>query len=110
MKNPSQISENRPLSDKNVSKIGKNGALGAFWDLLGDFGASDRFMDGSGGFGASCFGVFWPENGRPGGDLGSQAGRQVSLKLSFLIKNDEKIHKKLIEEGFHKKLGKIMEK
>ena len=39
MKNPSQIGENRALRDKNVFKIGKNGALGAFWDLLGDFGA-----------------------------------------------------------------------
>ena len=56
------------------------------------------------------WGAFWPENGRPGGDLGSQAGRQVGLKLSFLNKNDQKIDKKLIEEGFHKKLGKMMEK
>ena len=54
--------------------------------------------------------AFWPENGRPGSDLGSQAGRQVGLKLSFLIKNDQKIDKKLIEEGFHKKLRKMMEK
>ena len=51
-------------------------------------------------------GAFGPENGRPGGDLGSQAGRQVGLKLSFLIKNDEKNRQKVDRGGLPQKAWK----
>ena len=66
MKNPSQIGENWALRDKMCPKSVKMEGT----DFL-------RSLDASAHSGLVILSAFWPENGRPGGDLGSQAGRQV---------------------------------
>ena len=57
-----------------------------------------------------AFYAILPDFGRHLGALGIQLGRQVGLKCPFWAENEQKITKKSIQEGFHKKREQIMNK
>ena len=109
--------QNRSKMVKNLAEMEPWAPKGRFFELLGSFLARKNWnpksrpsLDASDHSVSVILGAFLAENGRPGSDIGSQVGRQVSQKCQFLIKKCPKIYKKLIQEGFHKKRGKIMEK
>ena len=107
--NPSKIVKNRSKWSPGGVKIAKNRVLGVFWDLLGDFGPPCRFLIAPPHQPGNSKVDFLAEMVAPRVDFGPQLGRKGVPKSHLFAKNQHKIAKKSLQEGFQKKHENLIE-
>ena len=107
--NPSKIVKNHSKWSPGGVKIAKSRVLGVFWGLLGGFGAPCRFLIAPPHQPGNSKGDFGAEMVAPRAHFGPQLGRKGVPKSHLFAKNQHKIAKKSLQEGFQKKHENLVE-
>ena len=99
-----------PLGRQVAPKINKIGALGPLGRLLGALGPPGRFQDALPRQPGNSKVDILAEMVAPRVEFGALAVPRGAPKSHFLVKNQHKIAKKSLQEGFQKKHEKLIEK